>query len=96
MTFGSTLLPLRPNFSILARRQVQPFICDKNSRLDVVRKRYALLHQEILLLRDAAVLRDIDGVRVKAMYPLIAPRFSMDWKGRNYDHWLTFRRRIGL
>lgn len=35
--------------------------------------------------RDIAVLRGIEGARVKEMYKLMAARFGIDWRGRHYD-----------
>ena len=80
-----TAPPLLPDFSNLARRQVQLWADEKNGRLDVARRMYALRLGEIVPHRDITVLRGIEGARVKAMYALTAQRFGVDWGGRQYD-----------
>jgi CRISPR-associated protein Cas1 len=80
-----TAPPLMADFSILARRQVRFWADEKNGRLDIARRMYALRLGEILPHRDITVLRGIEGARVKAMYELLAQRHGIQWKGRRYD-----------
>jgi CRISP-associated protein Cas1 len=40
---------------------------------------------EVLPHRDIAVLRGIEGARVKVMYQITAQRFGLTWSGRRYD-----------
>jgi CRISP-associated protein Cas1 len=80
-----TASPLLPDFSHLARRQARLWADGKHGRLDVARRMYALRLGEILPHRDITVLRGIEGSRVKAMYTMLAQRYGIEWKGRNYD-----------
>ncbi len=80
-----TAPPLLPDFSNLARRQVKLWADEKNGRLDVARRMYALRLGEILPHRNITVLRGIEGARVKALYALTAQRFGVKWHGRHYD-----------
>ncbi len=80
-----TAPPLLPDFSHLARRQARLWADERNGRLDIARKMYALRLGEILPHRDITVLRGIEGARVKSMYALTAQRFGIEWNGRRYD-----------
>jgi CRISPR-associated protein Cas1 len=80
-----TAPPLLPDFSNLARRQAHLWADEKNGRLDVARRMYALRLGEILPHRDITVLRGIEGARVKSLYALTAQRFGLEWRGRRYD-----------
>ena len=40
---------------------------------------------EVLPHRDIAILRGIEGARVKESYKLAASRYSISWDGRKYD-----------
>ncbi len=80
-----TAPPLMPDFSDLARRQVRLWADERNGRLDVARRMYALRLGEILPHRDITVLRGIEGSRVKTMYALTAQRYGIEWNGRKYD-----------
>jgi len=80
-----TAPPLLPDFSNLARRQAHLWSDEKNGRLDVARRMFALRLGEILPHRDIMVLRGIEGARVKSLYALTAQRFGVEWRGRRYD-----------
>jgi CRISPR-associated protein Cas1 len=80
-----TAPPLMPDFSNLARRQVELWADDKRGRLDVARRMYAWRLGEILPHRDIAVLRGIEGARVKALYATLSERYGIEWRGRHYD-----------
>jgi CRISPR-associated protein Cas1 len=60
---------------------------DEETRLKVVRKMYAVRFQdEPPAKRSVNQLRGIEGVRVRKMYELLAKRFGVEWKFRNYDY----------
>lgn len=80
-----TAPPLMPDFSALARRQTELWADAGRGRLDVARRMYAWRLREILPHRDIAVLRGIEGARVKATYANLAARFGIRWQGRRYD-----------
>jgi len=59
---------------------------DDDARLKVVRKMYTIRFQEEPpAKRSINQLRGIEGVRVRKMYELIAKRYGVVWKQRNYD-----------
>jgi CRISPR-associated protein Cas1 len=80
-----TAQPLLPDFSHLARRQAMLWADDKTGRMQVARRMYALRLGEVLPHRDIAVLRGIEGARVKENYRLTAERVGVTWNGRRYD-----------
>jgi CRISPR-associated protein Cas1 len=80
-----TAQPLLPDTSMLARRQVEAWADEKNGRIKIARKMYAARLGEVLPHRDIAVLRGIEGARVKELYRLTAERFGIEWHGRYYD-----------
>ena len=79
-----TAPPLGPDRSDLARRQARLW-ADPAKRLDVARRMYAWRLGEVLPHRDIAVLRGIEGARMKETYRITAQRFSIRWEGRRYD-----------
>lgn len=79
-----TAPPLGPDRSDLARHQAELW-ADRKLRLGVARRMYAWRLGEVLPHRDIAVLRGIEGARVKESYRLIAERFGLRWAGRKYD-----------
>ncbi len=59
---------------------------DEALRLKVVRKMYALrFGEEPPARRSVEQLRGIEGARVRRTYQLLAQRFGVQWKGRDYD-----------
>ncbi len=59
---------------------------DEDLRLKVVRKMYALrFGEEPPARRSVEQLRGIEGARVRRTYQLLAQRFGVTWKGRDYD-----------
>ncbi|MFV0281487.1 MAG: type I-E CRISPR-associated endonuclease Cas1e [Rhodoblastus sp.] len=80
-----TAQPLLPDFSHLARRQAMLWADQKRGRMLVARRMYALRLGEVLPHRDIAVLRGIEGARVKENYRLTAERIGVVWRGRRYD-----------
>jgi len=79
-----TAPPLMPDTSALAREQVKLW-ADPKSRMEVARAMYALRFGEIVRTRDIEVLRGQEGARIKRSYQLAAERYTIAWKGRNYD-----------
>ena len=59
---------------------------DENARLDVVREMYRRRFQEEAPSRRSIdQLRGIEGARVREIYKLIARKYGVEWKSRNYD-----------
>jgi CRISPR-associated protein Cas1 len=79
-----TAPPLLPDRSALARRQAMAW-ADRRKRVDIARKMYAWRLGEVLPHRDIAVLRGIEGARMKETYRLTAERLGVTWRGRRYD-----------
>jgi CRISPR-associated protein Cas1 len=80
-----TAPPLIPDNSALARRQARVWADADGTRLDIARRMYAWRLGEVLPHRDIAVLRGIEGARMKETYRLTAARFGVTWSGRRYD-----------
>jgi CRISPR-associated protein Cas1 len=57
---------------------------DKTARVDVARNMYASRFSCILPHTDIAVLRGIEGGRLKETYHLMANQYGVVWKGRRY------------
>lgn len=59
---------------------------DDKLRLKVVRKMYAMrFGEEPPARRSVEQLRGIEGARVRETYKLIAKKYGVEWKARNYD-----------
>ena len=59
---------------------------DDTLRLKVVRKMYAMrFGEEPPARRSVEQLRGIEGARVRETYKLIARKYGVEWKARNYD-----------
>lgn len=59
---------------------------DDSLRLKVVRKMYAIrFGEEPPGRRSVEQLRGIEGARVRETYKLIARKYGVEWKSRNYD-----------
>lgn len=59
---------------------------DDDLRLKVVRKMYAMrFGEEPPQRRSVEQLRGIEGARVRKTYQLLAQKFGVTWKGRDYD-----------
>ena len=79
-----TAPPLIADRSGLARRQARAW-ADTDVRLHVARRMYAWRMGEVLPHRDIAVLRGIEGSRMKETYRLMATQIGIEWRGRRYD-----------
>lgn len=77
-------MPPGQDDSSLARLQVQLW-SDEQSRLHIARRMYAWRLGEVLPSSDIAVLRGIEGARVKTLYRTLAQQFGISWAGRRYD-----------
>lgn len=66
-------------------RQHATLWADETARLDVARKMYAIRFGQVLPHRDIAVLRGIEGARMKEAYRVTAEKFGVRWEGRYYD-----------
>ena len=80
-----TATPLLPDFSHLARSQATYWADERKGRVLVARRMYALRLGEVLPHRDIAVLRGIEGARMKETYRIAADRAGIPWNGRRYD-----------
>ena len=58
---------------------------DRVMRVDVARHMYARRFGELLPHADIAVLRGIEGARMKETYRLLAQQAGVPWGGRRYD-----------
>lgn len=59
---------------------------DDALRLKVVRKMYAMrFNEEPPARRSVDQLRGIEGARVRRLYQVMAQKYGVPWKGRNYD-----------
>ena len=79
-----TAPPLIADRSGLARRQARAW-ADTDTRLHIARRMYAWRMGEVLPHSDIAVLRGIEGARMKETYRLMAMQIGVDWRGRRYD-----------
>jgi CRISPR-associated protein Cas1 len=79
-----TAPPLGPDRSDVARRQARLW-ADEVTRKELARRMYAWRLGEILPHSDIAVLRGIEGARVKEAYRLAAAKHGIRWDGRHYD-----------
>lgn len=59
---------------------------DEEARLNVVREMYRRrFDEEAPSRRSIEQLRGIEGSRVREMYKLVAQKYGVEWKSRNYD-----------
>jgi len=79
-----TAPPMGQGRSDVARAHARLW-ADEGSRLTVARRMYALRFGEVLPHRDIAVLRGIEGARLREWYRIIADRYGVEWRGRRYD-----------
>ncbi len=77
-------MPFGPDRSARARQQVTHW-ADPNLRTLVTRRMYAWRLGELLPNADIAVLRGIEGARMKETYRRLSQSFGLGWRGRRYD-----------
>jgi CRISPR-associated protein Cas1 len=80
-----TAPPIMPDSSALARRQVTLWSDTHRGRMLVARRMYARRLGIIMPHRDIAVLRGIEGSRVRSLYGQLASKYGVEWNGRRYD-----------
>src|SRR4030042_4112858 len=60
---------------------------DDSARLKIVRKMYEIrFGEKPPERRSVEQLRGIEGARVRKMYQLLARKYGVEWKARNYDY----------
>ncbi|MFN7952851.1 MAG: type I-E CRISPR-associated endonuclease Cas1e [bacterium] len=77
-------LPAGADRSARARAHARLW-ADESKRNDVARRMYAWRLGEILPASEIAVLRGIEGARMKETYKRLAEQFGLSWAGRRYD-----------
>lgn len=77
-------MPFGPDDSTIARRQTACW-ADPDRRVQIARRMYAWRLGEILPNADIAVLRGIEGARMKETYQRLAEQYGINWAGRRYD-----------
>ena len=80
-----TAPPLLPDTSDVARRQMRAWGDAEGARIGIARRMYAMRLGEVLPHRDIAVLRGIEGSRMRRTYQALAQRYGITWRGRRYD-----------
>lgn len=80
-----TAPPLGADDSQIARRQARVWADADGARLSIARRLYAWRLGEVLPHQDIAVLRGIEGARMKETYQLLARQHGIRWQGRRYD-----------
>lgn len=76
--------PFGPNESARARRHASLW-ADPRARLMLARRMYAWRLGELFPNAEIAVLRGMEGSRMKETYKRLAEQFGVAWKGRRYD-----------
>jgi CRISPR-associated protein Cas1 len=77
-------MPFGPDDSALARAQARAW-ADPEAKLVIARRLYAWRLGEVLPSADIAVLRGIEGARMKEMYKRLSQQYGVPWDGRRYD-----------
>lgn len=77
-------MPFGPDDSALARKQVATW-ADPAKRNYAARRMYAWRLGEVFPESDIAVLRGMEGARMKETYKRLAQEYEIDWEGRRYD-----------
>lgn len=88
-----TAPPIGQDDSRLARLQATAWadiptgskVTARSGRVDIARRLYAWRLGEVLPHKDIAVLRGIEGARMKETYRLTAQKYGVHWQGRRYD-----------
>ncbi len=79
-----TAPPLRPDASLLARKQARVW-ADEDTRRYVARRMFGWRFGEVTPHTDLNVLRGIEGARVKQLYKRLAEQHGVEWTRRSYD-----------
>ena len=78
-------MPFGPDDSALARRQVRLWADAEGDRIRIARRMYAWRLGEVFPRSEIAVLRGMEGARVKETYKSLAQQYGVTWRGRRYD-----------
>mgnify|MGYP000431803329 CR=1 FL=1 len=78
-------MPFGPDDSALGRKQVAAWADAEHRRIQVARRMYAWRLGEVLPHSAIAVLRGIEGARMKETYRRLAEQYGVSWSGRRYD-----------
>lgn len=76
--------PSGPNESARARRHALSW-ADVGRRIAMARRMYAWRLGEVFPTADIAVLRGMEGARMKETYKRLAEQYRVAWRGRRYD-----------
>ncbi|HEY6461282.1 MAG TPA: type I-E CRISPR-associated endonuclease Cas1e [Polyangiaceae bacterium] len=76
--------PAAPGDSARARRHARIW-ADERKRVTLARRMYAWRLGEVFPDADIAVLRGMEGSRMKETYKRLAQQYQLAWKGRRYD-----------
>jgi CRISPR-associated protein Cas1 len=79
-----TAPPMGQGRSDVARAHARMW-ADEDQRLQVARRMYAFRFGEVLPNRDIAVLRGMEGGRLRETYRILAQQAGIEWRGRRYD-----------
>lgn len=79
-----TAPPMGQGRSEIARQHARLW-ADETARLDVARRMYAWRFGKILPHKDIAVLRGIEGARLRETYRIVARQYGVPWEHRRYD-----------
>lgn len=79
-----TAPPMGQGRSEVARAHARLW-ADEDQRLSIARRMYAFRFGKILPHRDIAVLRGIEGGRMKETYRIEADKHRIPWEGRRYN-----------
>ncbi len=78
-------MPFGPGDSVIAREQARCWSDATGRRIGIARQMYAWRLGEIFPESEIAVLRGIEGARMKETYLRVAQQFGIVWNGRRYD-----------
>ncbi|HHT91137.1 MAG TPA: type I-E CRISPR-associated endonuclease Cas1 [Firmicutes bacterium] len=79
-----TAPPMGTGRSKVARTHAQLW-ADEDQRVQVARRMYAHRFHSVFPDDDIAVLRGMEGARLKQTYKIIAHQYGVKWEGRRYD-----------
>lgn len=79
-----TAPPMGAGRSSVARAHARLW-CDADGRIQVARRMYGYRFQSAFPREDIAVLRGMEGARLKETYKIIARQYGVEWNGRVYD-----------
>jgi CRISPR-associated protein Cas1 len=79
-----TAPPMGTGRSKVARAHAQLW-ADEDQRVQVARRMYAHRFHSVFPDDDIAVLRGMEGARLKQTYKIIAHQYGVKWEGRRYD-----------